>query len=154
MLPNADQVNRLGQPQISLAGFQIWIHGRERPDSDDYWDGNWLRVTAHCGGQGASVWATGSILHLPELAGWRDQTAQMHLTLAGTACLDCMEPSLSVELKMQNLGQLVMTVRLTPEHLTQQHLFEFSVDQSYLPAFLRQCNQVLDEYSVHGLQKA
>ena len=78
----------------------------------------------------------------------------MHQTLVGAAILDCMEPNLRVELKMQSLGQITMTVHITPEHITQQHSFEFEIDQSYLPAFLRQCGQVLDEYSLRGQRPA
>jgi hypothetical protein len=148
MYPKQDQIDRLGPPEISLAGLQIWVHGRQFPDQQDYWDGNWLRVTAHCGGQGASVWVSGSIIHLSELLDWRDQTDQMRQTLSGMAALACMEPDLRVELKMESLGQITMTVRITPEHLSQQHSFEFAIDQSYLPGFLRECGEVLGEYPI------
>lgn len=49
--------DNLGQPDIKLNGLQIWIHGRQYPNEEDYWDGNWLNVTAHCGSQGAEVWS-------------------------------------------------------------------------------------------------
>ena len=45
----------LGVPDLKLAGLQLWVHGREFPESEDADDGNWLRVTAHCGASGASV---------------------------------------------------------------------------------------------------
>ena len=48
---------KLDVPDIKLAGLQIWIHSRQFPDTDDFWDGNWLNITAHCGADGASVWA-------------------------------------------------------------------------------------------------
>jgi len=44
-----DHAAKLGMPDLKLEGLQIWIHGRQFPDAADYWDGNWLRVTAHCG---------------------------------------------------------------------------------------------------------
>lgn len=59
-----------GVPNIKLAGLQIWIHSRQFPDNDDLWDGNWLKVTVHCGANGASVWTSGAILHLSEIADW------------------------------------------------------------------------------------
>jgi hypothetical protein len=34
--------------------FQLWVHGRQFSEAHDYDDGNWLRVTAHCGASGAS----------------------------------------------------------------------------------------------------
>ena len=48
----------LGEPALRIAGFQLWVHGYQFPDSNDYWDGNWLRVTVHCGAAGASVCAS------------------------------------------------------------------------------------------------
>ena len=44
-----------GEPDLKLAGFQLWVHGRRFPESGGYYDGNWLRVTARCGASGASV---------------------------------------------------------------------------------------------------
>jgi hypothetical protein len=148
------QPEDLGPPEIELAGFQFWVRRRQFPDKTDYWDGNWIDVAAHCSAAGADVWLTGPCVHLPELLHWRDEAVQMHQTLVGAAILDCMEPNLRVELKMQSLGQIMMTVHITPEHMTQQHSFEFAIDQSYLPVFLRQCGQVLDEYPICGQQPA
>jgi hypothetical protein len=31
---------QLGPPSLKLDGFQLWIYGRELPDSQDYYDGN------------------------------------------------------------------------------------------------------------------
>ena len=44
-----------GQPDIAFSGFQLWIHGGAPQEFQDYWDGNWLSVTAHCGAMGADV---------------------------------------------------------------------------------------------------
>ena len=57
---------KLGDPDIKIAALKIWVHGRQFEDAQDYWDGNWLRVTAHCGADGGSALAHGSILHLGE----------------------------------------------------------------------------------------
>ena len=46
---NDEAIARLGKPDLRVAGFQLWVHGREFPDAQDEWDGNWLRLTAHCG---------------------------------------------------------------------------------------------------------
>jgi hypothetical protein len=152
MLSKDDQIDRLGPPDIRLAGRQIWVHGRQFPNAQDYWDGNWLNVTAHCGAQGADVWMSGPRVHLSEVLGWRDQAAEMHRTISGNAELACMEPELRVELKMASLGQISMTVRITPELMTQQHSFEFSIDQSHLPDLVRQCGQVLEANPIRGKQ--
>ena len=73
---------RLGPPAIRFAGLQIWIHGRQFPESMDHWDGNWLNVTAHCDQAGASVWATGAILDTIGLLRFRDELEQLPQTLS------------------------------------------------------------------------
>lgn len=50
----------LGEPDLKVAGFHLWVHGRQLPEVDDCYDGNCLRVTACRGASGASVWAQGA----------------------------------------------------------------------------------------------
>jgi hypothetical protein len=143
-----DLFERFGPPSIRLDGLRIWVHGRQFPDSDDYWDGNWLKVTANCGGNGATVSVTGPIIHLSELDRWLVQTEGLYRSLAGKANLDCMEPLLSVSLKAKSLGHIKLEVSITPNHLTQKHWFQFEIDQSYLPALVRQCRSLLGTYPI------
>jgi hypothetical protein len=145
-----DTSAKLGAPDLKLEGLQIWIHGRQFPDSGDYWDGNWLRVTANCGGNGASVFATGSIIHLSELDRWLVETEELLKNLDGDAKLACMEPALSVTLKSGSLGHITMEVSITPDHMTQRHWFQFEIDQSYLPLFVKQCQSILQAYQIKG----
>jgi len=109
-------------PDLKLEGPQIWIHGRQFPDAADYWDGNWLRVTAHCGGNGASVFATGSIIHLSELDRWLVETQELPKNLSGEAKLACMEPALSVTLKSGSLDHITMEVSIALDHMTRRQL--------------------------------
>src|SRR4051812_37249696 len=140
----------LGPPDISFAGLQVWLHGRQFPDASDYWDGNWLNVTAHCGGNGADVWTSGAILHAPDLARWLDALEEMNRTLSGDAQLVSLEPELSVELKMETLGRVTMRVEITPDYLTQEHSFSFELDQSYLKPLLEDCRAAVRRYPVKG----
>ncbi|SRR6266851_1435638 len=147
----ADEISRLGPPQIKLAALQIWIHGRQFPDHDDYWDGNWLNVMAHCGAQRADVWVSGPIIHLSEIRQWHDALAQMHKTLSGEAklCGD-LEPNLAVDMKIDRLGHIFVEVRITPDQMKQRHLFRCELDQTYLGPLIAQCRAVLDEYPIRG----
>ena len=52
-------LEELGKPDLTVAGFQLWVHGRQYPDSQEYYDANWLRVTADTGAAGASVGCQG-----------------------------------------------------------------------------------------------
>ena len=145
-----EKAKQLGRPAIAIGPLQIWVHGRQFPDSDDYWDGNWLLVTAHCGAAGAEVWVSGAIIHLGELAGWLEESERMSQTLAGEAALKCMEPGLRVEMEMRNAGKMSMTVHITPDNMTQRHEFQFDLDQSYLPNLISGCRDVLSKYPVIG----
>jgi hypothetical protein len=149
-----DLFAKLGAPDLKLEGLQIWVHGRQFSDSNDYWDGNWLRVTAHCGGNGASVFATGSIIHLSELDRWLVGTEELLKNLTGEAKLACMEPALSATLKSGSLGHITMEVSITPDHMTQSHRFQFQIDQSYLPPFVKQCQSILKAYPIRGSRDA
>ena len=141
---------KLGPPDIKLGSLQIWIHGRQFPDLHDFWDGNWIRVTAHCGSAGASVWVSGPIIHLPEIERWRAQTVKLQDRLTGEAALACMEPELSVSLKAQSLGHIAMEVSITPDNLNQRHWFNFEIDQSYLSALISECGKILDACPIRG----
>lgn len=143
--------DNLGSPSIRIAGLQIWVHSRQFPASEDYWDANWLNVTVHCGAQGAEVWTGGAIIHLSEIVGWVEACEAMARTLSGKASLECIEPDLNIQMRASPLGHIAMTVEITPDHLTQQHKFEFEVDQSYLARLVRDCRKVLAEYPIKGV---
>ena len=140
----------LGDPDIKLAEFQLWVHSRQFPQADDYWDGNWLNVTAHCGSQGADVWVSGAILHVPDVARWLAALENMNQTLSGEANLVSLEPELNVEMKMESLGHISVKVDITPDHMTQEHVFQFEADQSYLSSLIEGCRKVVAKYPVRG----
>ena len=140
----------LGPPNIELEDLQMWVHGRQFPNMQDYWDGNWLRVTARCAGAGASVSVTGPIIHLSELQRWQSESKQLRDTLKGEAKLTCIEPALAVSLKALTLGHVAMEVSITPDHMNQRHWFQFEIDQSYLDALLAQFESILGKYPLRG----
>lgn len=140
----------LSAPDIKLAEFQLWVHSRQFPQADDYWDGNWLNITAHCGSQGAEVWVSGPILHAPDVARWLAALETMNQTLSGEANLVSLEPELNVEMKMESLGHISVKVDITPDHMTQEHVFQFEADQSYLEKLIESCRKVMAKYPVRG----
>ncbi|MFN8524275.1 MAG: hypothetical protein U0821_14340 [Chloroflexota bacterium] len=147
----SDRAN-LGKPDLEVAGSQLWVHGRQFPDAHDYDDGNWLRVTAHCGALGANVWADGPIAMVPDIAGFGDACAAMHRGDARSAVLDPLEPELAASLEVSDRhGHIRPLVEITPDHMAQAHRFEFTIDQSYLPGIVRQCAQIATAYPVRGL---
>ncbi len=141
----------LGPPALKVCGLQLWIHGREIPASQDYYDGNWLNVTVHCGANSASVWASGSFLMVPDLVFWLKGCEDLYAQRNGEAILNPFEPNLLITIRpLDKIGHLVMRVEITPEHLSQQHRFDFAMDQSYLPSLMAQCRAIIAEYPVRG----
>lgn len=141
----------LGVPNLKVVGFQLWVHGREFPESADYYDGNWLRVTVHCGASGAGVWASGSILMVPDVLRWADECDLLATGEGREAQLAPAEPELQVTVRrVDNLGHFTMRVQITPDHLKQQHSFDFEIDQTYLPEIARQCRAIAAAYPLRG----
>ena len=127
------------------------MHGRQFPEAEDYDDGNWLYVTAHCSASCASVWAQGAILMVMDIVGFGAGCATLLSRDATSAALDPLEPELKLSLTaVDDLGHLRAEVEITPDHLTQAHRFEFEVDQSFLPGIIRQCSAIVQEYPIRG----
>jgi len=127
-----------GEPDLKVAGFQLWVHGR---------------VTAHCGASGASVWSQGAILMVTDIAGFGDESAAMHKGDSKSAAMYPLEPELKVSLEAADcVGHVRVLVEVTPDHLAQSHRFEFEIDQSYLPDIIQQCSAIVQEYPVRGQQ--
>lgn len=142
-------LERSGPPSVQLGAFQLWVHGRQFPEAQDEWDGNWLIVTARCGQAGASVWATGAMLDSVGLQRFRDGLEQLHRTLSGDVVLESLEPNIKVHVAASDgAGHLTVRAEITPDHLSQGHWFEFEADQSYIPAVVAQLDSVLMQFPV------
>ena len=139
---------KLGEPALALAGFQLWVHGRQFPDASEPYDHDWLNVTAHCGEKGASIWVHGALLQSWHISQFADACVQLRQSLAGKAQLGAAEPELFAKLEaVDRLGHLEFTVEITPDHLSQEHTFRFGdLDQTYLIDVVAQCNTILESY--------
>ena len=140
-----------GEPSLQVAGFQLWIDGREAPESTDDYDGNWLSATAHCGAPGASVWAQGAIVMVTDVESFGEQCQKLLNGEAENADLDPIEPGFRVAIEpTDELGHLRARVEITPDHLTQSHTVDFEIDQSYLSGIISQCADIVREFPVRG----
>lgn len=141
-------IDSLGAPSLKLGTFVLWVHGRQYPDSEDAWDGNWLNVTAHCGASGSRVVVSGAVLDTASLARWRTALRALHERLDGQAILESDEPNVKVTVSARGrTGQMDVRVDMTPD-FNQGHWFEFDVDQTHLPETLAQCDRLLREFPV------
>lgn len=147
---------KLGAPDLNIATFQLWVHGRENPGSNDYHDGNWVRTTAHCGAQGASVWVDGPLVSVVDIASFSDECGKMLANAADRASLKSLEPELKVSLERltDEAPDFAVRVDLTPDNLNQYHRFAMTIDVSALPGIIEECAAVIRNFPVRGLPDA
>jgi hypothetical protein len=149
---NLRELEELGDPDLVVSGLRVWIHGREFPDAIDYWDGNWLRVTAYCVYPHSMVRTRGPIIHLGEVLGLLAECEALSQTLSGRAALRCIEPNLTFELIGEAHGSVKLSLSITPDRLNELHKFEEEIDQTYLPAIIASCQAILLKYPVREPQ--
>ena len=137
----------LGPPDFELGGLQIWVHGQPYPNASEPYDADWLTVTAHCGEAGASVWVSGAIVTSSAFEAFGQGCDELWARLTGKAWLGSPEPNLTVSLEPSDgLGHVLMTVEITPDHMRQEHRFEFALDQTFVFEAARQCEAIVARY--------
>jgi hypothetical protein len=142
-------IEQLGDADLTICGLRIWIHGRQFPQASDYWDANWLRVTAYCISTHSIVRIQDDpCIHLGELNALLDGCERMYATLQGRAELQCMEPGLSVTLTASGHGHIDVHVSMTPNASGETHLYEDQFDQSYLPPIIQACHAILATFPI------
>ena len=138
-----------GPPALKVGPLEVWVHGREFPEADDAWDGNWLRVSARCSVHGAAVHASGSILDTVSFVRYANELRDLHKTLAGEAGLHSLEPELNVTLRGRGPnGILQLRIELSPGDPNQTHAFDVELDHSCIPRILEDCERVIAAYPV------
>ena len=103
------------EPDLKLGGLSLWIESRERPDDNDYWDGNWLVIRARVQAPGSSVELRGPWLRTSEVASFLTEIEAMSKDLRGKAALAPIEPAIKATLEMGSLGQIAVYVEATPD---------------------------------------
>jgi hypothetical protein len=138
-------------PAIELGDFQLTVHGRQFPDAQDRWDGNWLQITARCAQAGAIVATSGPMLEASDLQRFRDALSAWTAAAGGEAVLNGAEPNIVVRVTaLETAGEVRVRVDLSPEPQSQGHWFAFTVDPSYLAETIRQLDAVLAAFPVRG----
>ena len=141
-------VESLGEPQMSIAGLRLWVHGRMFSEASSKYDLDLLRGIVACDAPGASV-----VMGNPSLGSWNfaqflGECERLRDTLAGRARLGSDEPEFGADLtSVDRFGHLNLEVEITPQYLEQEHTFRFrGLDQSYLPPVIEACERILAEY--------
>jgi hypothetical protein len=113
----------LEDPDLKISILSLWVIGRQCPDANDYWDGNWLNVRAEARTSGAIVEVVGPIVHLSELVSFVNELETLDSTLSGKASLcGSYEPNLRLELIGNGAGGIGGTLLITPHHMVQSGL--------------------------------
>jgi len=139
-----------GEPDVALGGLSVWVLGWEFPDSDDFWDGNWLRAIAQVEAPGARVTVEGAWLRNTEVMIFLEGLVALNTGLKGLAELACLEPNVQVSVECTTLGQVAVAVEITPNQLTQEHKFAFSTDQTFLAPAISGCRRLLQRFPIRG----
>ena len=144
------KVSNLGEPDIRLAGLRIWIHNRQFPDAQDYWDGNWINAIAEFTATGAIVKVEAPFIHLGDLSYWLETLTALQSSLKGEANYEPMEPELKIGMAADALGHIIVNLEITPDIISQKHWFEFDIDQSYLSPLVSDLESVLKKFPLRG----
>ena len=138
----------LGAPPLDLFGLKVWIHGRQFPDATDFWDGNWLRVTAVLSTPVSMVRTEGPIIHLREIYQLKVECQKLYESLSGCATLSCLEPNLAVKIDATTGGHFDVEISVVPDQFTERHNYKETSDQTFLPNVIRQCEGILEQYPI------
>lgn len=141
------------KPSLSIDTFDVWILGRQFPESQDSWDGNWLRVIAACKGKGSRVEVSGPILDTVSFTRFVAQLEAMESSLSGSAELSSVEPELKLVLSFtDSLGHIEGRLEITGDHMLERHVFLLSLDQSFIPGVLGELRKIVAQYPVIGVR--
>jgi hypothetical protein len=130
--------------------LSLAIHGREFTDSADYWDGNWLTCDVEVAA-GAFRGAFGRTIRNEDLERFRCRLVQLYEELSGTATLETLEGWLCLDVVGDGRGHLEAKGLLCDDPVYGHSLeFRLYLDQTYLPALIRQLEEVCRAYPVIG----
>ncbi|MGE0860709.1 MAG: hypothetical protein AB7I01_14430 [Gammaproteobacteria bacterium] len=137
-------------PDLRIAGFALWVDARTAPESDDYWDGNWLQVRASYEASDSSVRAAGALVHASELVTLAAGCRKLLAGEAAEAGLYCSAPNLKLELWSAPGGAVIGKLRITPDHQAELHDYGFATDNVGLQALVAASERVLTRFPLRG----
>ncbi len=137
---------RIGGEQADY--IALTVKGRERPDSTDFWDANWLACSVDLA-VGVFRGCHDSSIRADELERFYRQVEELDERLIGVAELATMEGWLVVRLIGDGRGHIEVTCRLCDDPASGNTLeCRLFLDQTCLPTLLRQLAIVMRTYPV------
>lgn len=130
--------------------LHLTIQRRSYPEASDPWDGNWLDCTAEVV-VGAFTGSLERSLRIEELNRFGQGLRRLNDQLTGEATLESMEHWVRVQLVGDGRGHIDAHCRLCDHSAFGNSLdFQLSLDQTYLPALLRQVVRTLEMFPAVG----
>lgn len=155
---------RHGRPDLVLVGFRLWVHGRQFPDKQDYYDGNWLTISDCCEAEGGLAWIErrhcleAAVLHrwarqvrgVADGSLWRASL----LTLPMDACLDIARPraadSPAAPARFEAHATFWPSLGSGRSH---NHEFDFDIGVLDLQRLLFQADRLVERFPLRGLEE-
>jgi len=131
----------------------INVLGKSHPDSNDYWDGNWLKCIVQVK---AGAWRGKfkADLRTDEFHVLAEELNGLYNNLSGEVIFEPMEPWVKFKLVGDGRGYFSFEGEASDKLRTGNRLmFNFELDQTYLPNILKQLREVNKNYPVIGKNK-
>jgi hypothetical protein len=132
--------------------LKIAVLRRKYPDTNDYWDGNWLDcdMSVSVGGFSGNVNAA---LRTDEIKRFHDELIPLYESLGGSAEFVSLELWLTIRINGDKLGHFTANCELRDDQsFPNRLLFDLAFDQTELPAMLHQLSSILETFPVIGDQ--
>ncbi len=130
--------------------LKVTVLRRKYPDTNDYWDGNWLDcdLSVSVGGFNGSV---NPALRTDEIKRFHDELIPLYESLGGSAEFVSLEHWLSVKITGDRRGHFTANCELRDDPSFPNRLFfVLAFDQTELPAMLHQLSSILEAFPVIG----
>ena len=140
-----------GEPDVVLAGFKLWVHGRGHSRATDSWDGNWLEITSAYVTEHCIAVCEGDVLHGSDVLASLDAARRMHETLEGQFSFATLEPGFALQFSARQHGRIDLDARIVTEEIADgrgEYHKQQLIDQSYLPALINGLTQVLRRFPI------
>jgi hypothetical protein len=140
---------RFGGEQVEF--LLITVRGRAYRQSQDYWDGNWLLVTAAVRA-GKFTGEIPGMLRAEELQQFSDDLRSFRQSLTGSVVFDTMEGWLNLRIEPSKTGRIAIEGEIQDDVSAPFNNLEFNLemDQTFLLTPLQQLEQVVKAFPVVG----
>jgi hypothetical protein len=126
----------------------LTVHGRNRPQDTDYWDGNFLWCTAEVA-VGAFRGLVSNVLRNEDLHRFLPWLEELYWRLEGAAHIDTLDGWLDVRVIGTGRGRVEVHGRVCDDpHGGNQLEFRLALDQTYLPPIIAQVRATLKAFPV------